>query len=264
MIPEYVQAMEPNDESLGGAFGLGRVLADSGIDSAAFSSFYSKTSGGAASQTTSAFDDVDAVLDKDVAYEDDVSDSELPAESAEEVRAREARKAEEERWYQRAMAMQAQAESSRAQEERARKKKERETDDAAKVKGLWPDFLQGKRLKLSEVFYETPRMKSAWAKNLERKKRRKPDRIECKGLLPLVLENELIRRRRPVQSRSQDGSAAAICLLATTRGSSAYRVQGAKIRNPHRIIFRFEMGQSYQRCPSARDDKAPSRVESGL
>ena len=178
--------MEPNDESLGGAFGLGRVLADSGIDTAAFSSLYSKTSGEAAGPSTSAFDDVDAASEKHAAYEDDVSDSELPAESVEEIRAREARKAEEERWYQRAVTMQAQAESSRGQEERERKKKERERDDTAKVKNLWPEFVQGKRLKLSEVFYETPRMKTAWAKELERKRRRKLDKIEC--VWPLSVE----------------------------------------------------------------------------
>ena len=170
--------MDLEEDSLGGSFGLGRVLASSGIDPSAFSSFFSKTSANGAGPSTTAYDDVDVESDH-AAYEDDISDSELPVESAEEIRARELRKAEEERWVRRAQALQAQAESEKAKAAREKRKKEREKDDAARVKALWPEFERGKRIKMSEVFYETPSMRKGWRVELGRKKRRKADNIEC-------------------------------------------------------------------------------------
>ena len=172
--------METEEDDFGAvsSLGLNRILADSGIDPAAFSSFFSKTGGG---QSSSAFAQVE-VEDDPEKYEDDVSDSELPAESAEEAQLRRKRAAEEDRWYRRARDMQRRAEGGA--EKRKRKQAQMAVGLEEQVKRIWPEFEMGKRLKMSEVFYETP----AQVKNLEvvlgKNKKRPRDKVEREYLLP--------------------------------------------------------------------------------
>lgn len=168
--------MESDEDELGASssFGLHRVLASSGVDPAAFSDFFSKTGG----TSSRAFADVDANSDED-RYEDDVSDGGLPAENVEEVRAREreqtAIKAEEARWYRKAMEMQ--------RDEGKRKVQEKVLDEVERVREVWPEFEKGRRLKMTEVFYETPKQRRGREVGFNRRKRRKVGIQECKLLL---------------------------------------------------------------------------------
>ena len=171
--PFCTAAMEVEENDLGASssFGLNRILASSGVDPAAFSNFLSKTGG---STSATAFADVDANSDED-RYEDDVSDAELPAENVEEIRARQreqaSMRAEEERWYRRAMEMQ------RVQGKK--KVQEKVMNDIDMVKEVWPDFQKGRRLRMSEVFYETPKQRRGWEAGFARRKRRKVGIQDC-------------------------------------------------------------------------------------
>jgi len=156
--------LDEDDVGASSSFGLNRVLASSGIDPNAFSSFFSKTGG----TSSSAFADLDANSDSDK-YEDDVSDIEQPVE---DVRAREREKADEERWYRRAMEMQKEAEK--------RKVQDKVFDEMDRVREVWPDFVKGRRLRMTEVFYETPKQKRGWAVAFNKKKRRKVGTQTCK------------------------------------------------------------------------------------
>jgi hypothetical protein len=161
--------MDADEDDLGASssFGLNRVLASSGIDPAAFSNFFSKSG-----RSSSAFADVDANSDED-RYEDDISDAESPIENVEDVRAREreqaAAKAEEERWYRRAMEMQRDIGKAKVQE--------KVTGEMDRVREVWPEFEIGRRLRMTEVFYETPKQRRGW--EASRRKRRKLGTQTC-------------------------------------------------------------------------------------
>ena len=175
MLSSRPAAMEVEDDDLGAStsFGLNRVLASSGVDPAAFSDFFSRTGG---TSSGAAFADVDANSDED-RYEDDVSDAELPAENVEEVRARQREqasiRAEEARWYRRAMEMQ--------QDEGKKKVQEKVMNEVDMVKEVWPDFQKGRRLRMSEVFYETPKQRRGWEAGFTRRKRRKIGTQDCES-----------------------------------------------------------------------------------
>ena len=160
--------MDINGDDLGesSSFGLNRVLASSGIDPASFSSFYSKTGG----ISSSAFPDVDANSDSDK-YEDDVSDVELPEEAQARDKERAAIKADEERWYRKAMEMQKVGESKRVQE--------KVVNEMDRVKEVWPDFEKGRRLRMTEIFYETPKQRRGWETGFNRRKRQKVGTQTC-------------------------------------------------------------------------------------
>jgi transcription initiation factor TFIID subunit 1 len=158
---------QSDDEDIGGAASLGinKILLDSGVDPESFSSLFSKTGGGRSSK---AFAEVEAE-DDDAKFMDDVSDSEMPADTEEEMRAKAARERDEARWYNRAMQMQREAEVK--VKEQKRKDKEKILDVMEEVKVLWPDFAPGKRLKMSEVFYDSPAFRRALNGALGKRKR---------------------------------------------------------------------------------------------
>ncbi|KAL7423762.1 hypothetical protein Q5752_001346 [Cryptotrichosporon argae] len=163
------------DVDFGSSFGLGGVLASIGLDAGTVASFVG-AEGGASSRQ---FAEVEAGAGAE-AYEDDVSDSELPAETAEdaEERARRQRredkaKRDEERMVRRAMAMQPLAKRGKGI-----KKVEEELSVRDKVLRVWPELQPGKPLRMSEVFYETPLERETHAKELASRKRRKVEHRE--------------------------------------------------------------------------------------
>lgn len=178
------------------SLGLHRVLASAGVDPNSFASFFDKTTSGsgvgAGPSSASAsrhFGEIEAEEDQEK-YEDDISEDELPAESAEDARAREreqaVRKAEEDRWVRRAMEMQRagpQTGVALGDDEKRRRKKEKERrEQRERVKSIWPEFRTGQRLRMTEVLYETPADKRAHEEVMARKKRRKVeprDTCEC-------------------------------------------------------------------------------------
>lgn len=159
--------LDEDDDQLGSvtSLGLSRVLASAGIDPNAFSNFFEKNG----ESSSRRFAEVDAE-DGEEKYEDDVSDGELPEESAEDkaARAREAtaRKREEERWYRRALEEQARPPPVPKPQPKAESQQER-------LRKVWPEFEKGKRLKMTEVLYETPAERAAYKEATNRKKRRK-------------------------------------------------------------------------------------------
>lgn len=176
-VSTITSAMHSDENDLGASssLGLGRILASSGVDPAAFSSFFSKTGG----NSSSAFADLDAASDNSDKYEDDISDTSLPGENVEELRSREreqaAVQAEQERWYRRAKEMQ------REQDEGSgtRVKVEKVLDEIGMVKEIWPGYEKGGRLRMTEVFYETPKQRKGWELGFSKRKRRKIGVQEC-------------------------------------------------------------------------------------
>jgi len=163
--------MSNDEEDLGlsGLSGLDRVLASVGVDVSAFSSFYSKTSGGN-SKASGILADVDVDSGDDDKYEDDISDKELQPESAEDIAARKKSEADAERMIRRGLQLQREIQQ-KGEDVSVKKDKEEEAREA--VKKNWPDFAKGRRLRMSEVFYETPAQKRGYELAFTKAKRRK-------------------------------------------------------------------------------------------
>ncbi|RXK42077.1 transcription initiation factor TFIID subunit 1 [Tremella mesenterica] len=161
--------MDIDDNDLGNvsSLGLGRILAESGVDPASLDSFFGR------SAATAQIAQVEAESDDDAKYMDDVSDSELPEENDEEKQRRQQQqvdnKAAEDRYMKKALEMQRQMLESGVKV----KKEKEQVDESTKVKQIWPEFEPGKPLKMSEIFYETPSATRAYEANLSRKKRRR-------------------------------------------------------------------------------------------
>jgi len=168
-----------DDEDFGGvdALGFNKILQDVGIDlnTSGLSSVFGGNAEAGGSGSRSAFASIDNNIDDDK-YED-VSDSELP-EDEEAQKIRDKRIRDEERWYRKAMAMQAKAESGDAVARRKRKAEKREETAIDMVGRIWPDWDKGKRLRMSEVFYQTPAMTKMFEAELRRRKRAERERVE--------------------------------------------------------------------------------------
>jgi hypothetical protein len=152
-----------------GLSGLDRVLASVGVDASAFSDFYSKTSGGN-SKSSGILATVDVDSGDDDKYEDDISDHELQPESAADVAARKKSEADAERMIRRGLALQKEIQQNRGT---VTVKKNKEQEEKETVRRTWPEFKQGDRLRMSEVFYETPAERREYEARLARVKRRK-------------------------------------------------------------------------------------------
>ena len=168
-----------DDEDIGGvdALGFNKILQDVGIDlnTSGLSSVFGSNAEAGGSGSRSAFASLDNNADDDK-YED-ISDSELPEDSdAQQVR--EKRLKDEERWYRKAMAMQAKAESGDAVARRKRKAAKRGETAIDTVGRIWPEWEKGKRLRMSEVFYQTPATTKALEAELRRRKRGERERVE--------------------------------------------------------------------------------------
>ncbi|OWZ55034.1 transcription initiation factor TFIID subunit 1 [Cryptococcus neoformans c45] len=167
--------MASEDETLSslGSLGLGRILVSAGIDPSSIGSFL-----GDSGQSSKELTQVE--LDEDDAkFEDDISDDELPEEGEEERRQREidqeARKREQERWMKKGLemmkkSMEQQQFKNKKGKQKADDGKSQEERDLEEARKIWPDFDKGKRLRMSEIFYETPADVKAF--KAKRKKRR--------------------------------------------------------------------------------------------
>ncbi|WVR05721.1 hypothetical protein IAU60_002745 [Kwoniella sp. DSM 27419] len=165
--------MASEDETLGsiGSLGLSSILASAGVDISSLGSFLGEASGTSSKQLA----EVEAEDDEDK-YEDDLSDGELPAESHEDAMARqreqELRRREEERWIRKGMEMQAGKGKGRmADGDGETGKKTKNEMELEKMLSIWPGFEKGKRLRMSEVFYETPADKVSLAAQRKKKRR---------------------------------------------------------------------------------------------
>ena len=249
-----------DEDALGGAsFGLSRVLADSGIDPSTFSSFFSKTGGG---PSHTAFDEVDAASDEDAKYEDDVSDSDLPKESEEETRMRATRKAEEERWVRRAAELQRSLHSEKEGAERDRKRRKKALDAEARIKLVWPDYEPGKRLRMSEIFYETPLQSRQWQKGLNRAKRKTRDKVERESDRGDGETFVLIWVCRSVRCGHSTWIVRTISFSPADSERSCRRGQEQEqIRCPHWCFFRPGMGPGWQSSTVEGSDQTAKRIE---
>lgn len=172
---------EDGSDALGGAFGLGSVLADVGVDQAALNAFLERTEGRDSREMAAVIE-----TEGQDKFMDDVSEGSLPDENDEDrvSRAREqaAIKANEERWARRAAAEMS-GEANQERERRKRKQKRREEAKKEKiVETVWPDYAPGTVLKMTEVFYETPAARKSRDAALVAKKRKLlagPTREQC-------------------------------------------------------------------------------------
>jgi hypothetical protein len=168
--------MDSDDDVIGsvGSLGLGRLLASEGVDPNALSTLLSRT-GGPSSQRFAAEVELNSDEEK---YMDDVSDGELPAETEEDRISRAREQAEEARFRRKALEMMKAAVPAKVNTQ---------AEEEKVVKKVWPSFEKGKRIKMSQIFYETPADKREYQINLARKKRRKlePETI-CKMLCSLA------------------------------------------------------------------------------
>ena len=169
--------MNAEDDDIGNvsSFGLGRILAQSGIDTSSLGNLL-----GGASGSNSAYAELDASDDENAKYMDDELDTDLPGEGEGEVERRKQQEAHnramEERYVRKAMEMQRELAAKGKAPSKTRE--EQTAEELGKAKRIWPDFSQGMILKMSEVFFETPAMTKAHQAELARNKRR---RIEPAG-----------------------------------------------------------------------------------
>lgn len=161
--------MDGEDEFLG-SLGLGKLLASEGVDSSGLSTLLSRGGGGEAS-TSAQFADVDNQdSDDEAKYEDDLSDNDLPETEAEKM-ARAKERQEEARYKRMALQMNQELEDSRAAKGKGKGKATNDPKDV--VRRVWPDFEPGRRLRMTDVLYETPQMRHQYERESQRKKRRK-------------------------------------------------------------------------------------------
>ena len=196
--------MDGEDDLLASStsLGLSSVLTQAGVDPQAFANFFSHSGTGTPSSSRAhAIDQAEA---EEGGYVDDVSDDGLPPEGADvaAARARERSlvKAEEE-YLRRALAMQAQSQ--------AKKVKVELEDPMDLVRRVWPAFQKGERLKMSEVFYDTPAARRAYEEGLMKRKRRKMvDVKDCewpgggKAFLMKQMQSRSTLRLLPLRSPS--------------------------------------------------------------
>lgn len=166
---------------IGGFGGLNKVLMDTaGIDPSSlgnFSTLFSKSSKAGPSNHASGYDDIDIESGPVKYMDDEFADDDLPADpEAEMVKQR--REREEERMIRRTMAMQKRFQSGAAEEERKRKAAKAQESAGDLVKRVWPEFENGKRLKMSEIFYENPGQVRSAMIELSKLKRRPKERVE--------------------------------------------------------------------------------------
>lgn len=148
-------------------------------------------------------------LDEDDAkFEDDISDDELPEEGEEERRQREidqeARKREQERWMRKGLEMMKKSmEQQQTKDKKGKQKaddgKTQEERDLEEARKIWPDFDKGKRLRMSEIFYETPAdVRASEAKRKKRKTEMVKETKTCKTYHDNVKDQLVYTRQMPV------------------------------------------------------------------
>lgn len=161
--------MDAEDDFLG-SLGLGKLLASEGVDSRGLSTLLSRGGGGEASGSAN-FADVES--DEDAKYEDDLADDDMLPETEAERAARDKERQEEARYRRMALQMNRELEDSRARKGKGKA----EQDPQMVVKKIWPDFEPGRRLRMTDVLYETPLMRRQHDQEVQRKKRRKVEQV---------------------------------------------------------------------------------------
>ncbi|WWC66567.1 uncharacterized protein I206_100470 [Kwoniella pini CBS 10737] len=163
--------MASEDEALGSvaSFGLSSVLAGAGIDLSSLGSFLGE-GGGSSSKQIAEIEAEDN--DEDKYMSDPFSDGDVEENAEDRKREEEARKREEERWIRKGMELANNLsigdKGKSKMVDNVKSKKEKELDQ---VKKIWPGFEPGKRLRMSEVFYETPQDRRTLA--IQKRKKRK-------------------------------------------------------------------------------------------
>jgi hypothetical protein len=158
--------MDEGDDFLG-SLGLGKLLASEGVDSSGLNTLLSR--GGEASASNE-LANVDNDSDDDAKYEDDLSDHDLLPETEAEKAARAKEKQEEARYRRMALQMNKELEAKRSADKGKTKSKE---DPKDVVKRIWPEFEPGRRLRMTDVLYETPYAREQYKEASYRRKRRK-------------------------------------------------------------------------------------------
>jgi transcription initiation factor TFIID subunit 1 len=156
-----------DEDSFMDSLGLGKLLASEGVDTSGLNTLLSR--GGGAS-TSNELVNIDNDSDDDAKYEDDLSDHDLLPETETEKAAREKEKHEEARYRRMALQMNKELEAKRATVKGKGKAKE---DPKDIVKRIWPDFEPGRRLRMTDVLYETPYSREQYKQASYRRKRRK-------------------------------------------------------------------------------------------
>lgn len=168
--------MDGGDDFLG-SLGLGKLLASEGVDSRGLSTLLSRGGGGEASGTAN-FADVES--DDDAKYEDDLADDDMLPETEAERASRDKERQEEARYKRMALQMNRELEDSRARKGKGKAQQ----DPQMVVKKIWPDFEPGRRLRMTNVLYETPLMRQQHDHDVQRKKRRRVEQhTSCKAHL---------------------------------------------------------------------------------
>ena len=158
--------MDSADDYLG-SFGLGKLLASEGVDSSGLNTLLSRGGDASASNELA---NIDNNSDDDAGYEDDLSDHDLLPETEGEKAARAKEKQEEARYRRMALQMNKELEAKRASDKGKVKSKENPQDV---VKRIWPNFEPGRRLRMTDVIYETPYAREQYKEASYRRKRRK-------------------------------------------------------------------------------------------
>jgi hypothetical protein len=157
--------MDDGDDFLG-SLGLGKLLASEGVDASGLSSILSRGGGASASNELA---NVDNESDDDAKYEDDLSDHDLLPETEAEKTARAREKQEEARYRRMALQMNQELEAKRAIKGKGKAKE----DPKDFVKRIWPDFEPGRRLRMTDVIYETPYAREQYKQASYKRKRQK-------------------------------------------------------------------------------------------
>ena len=164
---ETSDTMDGEDDFLG-SMGLGKLLASEGVDSSGLNTLLAR--GGDASASND-YANIDNNSDDEAGYEDDLDDQDLLPETEAEKAARAKEKQEEARYRRMALQMNKELEAKRASASKVKGKSKDDPKDV--VKRIWPDFEPGRRLRMTDVLYETPYAREQYKAATYRRKSRK-------------------------------------------------------------------------------------------
>lgn len=161
--------MDGEDDFLG-SMGLGKLLAAEGVDSSGLNTLLARGGDASASNELA---NIDNNSDDDAGYEDDLGDDDLLPETEGEKAARAKEKQEEARYRRMALQMNKELEAKRESASAGKSKGKAKEDPKEVVKRIWPDFEPGRRLRMTDVLYETPYARAQYKEASHRRKRRK-------------------------------------------------------------------------------------------
>jgi len=164
---ETSDAMDDENDFLG-SMGLGKLLASEGVDSSGLNTLLARGGDASASNELA---NIDNNSDDEAGYEDDLDDHDLLPETEAEKAARAKEKQEEARYRRMALQMNKELEAKRASTSKVKGKSKDDPKDV--VKRIWPDFEPGRRLRMTDVLYETPYAREQYKEASYRRKRRK-------------------------------------------------------------------------------------------